>query len=169
MRLGDKIWDGGWGAVILTVYSGLVLHGLSPEEHYLKIFALLPTILVMFTAKVYSTEIIDFFAGGELMKSTEEIAQRAGENFYEEADEAIQSRVDDLDQKAYRENVSILSGLVIALSAPILGFVEFSIPGLIGGILVAALAVQILSRKGVESLNELARGISRPYEAKHEN
>lgn len=169
MRFGGKIQDGGWGALILTIYSFFVLYLASPQEPYHYLIAAVPTLSVMFMAKIFSSQLINFFAGGELKRSTEKVFQLAGEDFYEGTSEEIQSRVDDLDDRAYKENISILSGLAIGLTAPIFGYVGFSTRGGALGVVIAVLALQVLSKKGIESLNELARGISRPYEAKHEN
>jgi len=45
MQIATKIWDSGWGAVFLTVYTGVVIHLVTPEPLFLKTLAVLPTIL----------------------------------------------------------------------------------------------------------------------------
>lgn len=170
MRIATRIWDSGWGAVLLTIYILIAIHLLAPNQLLLKPFALLPTILVMFIADRYNFQLIDFFAGGELQRSTEQIEEITGEdNFYEAASEELQSRVDDLDRRAYQNNISILSGAIIAVTIPFVGFYLGDIIGSIAGLGIAALAVHLLSRQSIRQLNTLAQDITEPYMAKYEN
>ena len=170
MRIATRIWDSGWGAIFLTIYTLLVIHFLAPHQLLLKPFALLPTILVMFIADRYNFHLIDFFAGGELQRSTEEVERiTGGDDFYESASEELQSRVDDLDRRAYQNNISILSGAIIAVTVPLIGFYLGDVIGGIAGLCVAVLAVQLLSRQSIQQLNTLAQNISEPYTAKYEN
>jgi len=170
MRIATRIWDSGWGAILLTTYTLLVLHLLAPSQLLLKPVALLPTILVMFIADRYNYQLIHFFAGGELQRSTEQVERITGENdFYESASKELQSRVDDLDRRAYQNNISILAGVLIAVTGPVIGFYLRDVIGGIVGLGIAGLAVQLLSRQSVRQLNTLAQNISEPYTAKYEN
>jgi len=170
MRIATRIWDSGWGAILLTTYTLLVIHLLAPRQLLLKPVALLPTILVMFIADRFNFHLIHFFAGGELQRSTEQVERITGEDdFYESASKELQSRVDDLDRRAYQNNISILAGILIAVTAPIIGFYLRDVIGGIAGLGVAGLAVQLLSRQSVQQLNTLAQNISEPYTAKYEN
>lgn len=170
MNITTKIRNGGWGATLLLLYSLFSIHLIAPQHHLLKSFAVLPAILVMFFADRYSYHIIDFFAGGELQKSTDQIERLTGEqDFYESASKEIQTRVDDFDQRAYRSNISILSGVLIGTSAPFIGFYVQGRTGTFVGLLTAGIAVQLLSRRGIRKLNTLAQNITKPYIAKYEN
>lgn len=170
MRIATRIWDSGWGAILLTTYTLLVMHLLAPHQLLLKPVALVPTILVMFLADRYNFQLIDFFAGGELQRSTEQVERITGENdFYESASEELQSRVDDLDRRAYQNNISILAGVLIAATVPVVGFYLRGVIGGIAGLCIAVLAVQLLSRQSVQQLNTLAQNVSEPYTAKYEN
>jgi len=170
MRIATKIWDSGWGAIFITIYTLMVIHLISPQQHHLKAIAILPTTLVMFIADHYSFQLIHFFAGDKLQQSTEQIERITGEqDFYESASEELQTRVDDLDRRAYQNNISILSGILIAGSVPFVGFYFQEWVGAVGGLVVAALAVQLLSRRSVRQLNTLAQNITEPYTAKYEN
>jgi len=170
MRIATKIWDSGWGAIFLTVYTLGAIHLLVPDRPLFKPVAILPTILVMFIADRYNFQLIHFFAGGELQRSTEQVEEITGDNdFYESASEELQSRIDDLDRRAYQNNISLLAGIVIAGTAPFVGFyLQFWI-GAGVGLVVAILAVQLLSRRSVQQLNTLAQNITEPYTAKYEN
>lgn len=169
MNMSGRIWERGWGAIFLTLYSLGVIHLFLPNEHSFKVLSAVPAIFVMFVAERYSTKIIDYFAGGELRRSTDQVVASTGEAFYEQSSEKIQRRVDDFDEKAYRENVSILSGGVIALTAPLVGYLEYSVLGLVIGFTISSLALLLLSRQGIEALNELAENVSRPFEVNHED
>lgn len=170
MRIATKIWDSGWGALFLTIYAFLVVHLVAPQQHLLKSFAILPTVLVMFLVDRYSFWLIHFFAGDKLQQSTEQIERITGEqDFYEAASNELQARIDDLDRRAYQNNISILSGILIAVSIPFVGFYLREWVGAVGGLIVAVLAVQLLSRRSIRQINTLAQNITEPYTAKYEN
>ena len=170
MQIATKIWDSGWGAVFLTVYTGVVIHLVTPESLFLKTLAVLPTILVMFLADQQNNRLIDFFAGGELRRSTDQIQEiTRDDDFYESASEELQNRVDHFDRRAYQKNISILSGLIIAVITPFLGVYLRGILGLAIGLVVGLLAAQLLTLRSIQELNRLAQNISKPYTAKYEN
>lgn len=170
MQIATKIWDSGWGAIFLTVYTLGVIHLFIPDQHLLKSIAILPALLVMFVADRYNFHLVHFFAGGELQRSTEQIEQITGEDdFYESASEELQSRIDDLDRRTYQNNISILSGAIIAVSAPFAGFYLQNVVGVFAGLFVSILAIQLLARRSVQQLNTLAQNITEPYTAKYEN
>lgn len=100
-------------------------------------------------------------------KEIEEITGEA--DFYESASEELQTRVDKLDRHAYQSNISILAGITIALTAPFVGFFIRSVPGAVAGIFIAVAAFHLLTRKSIAQMNDLARNIDKPYEAKYEN
>ena len=170
MKIATKIWDSGWGAVFLTVYTGVVIHLVTSEPLFLKTLAVLPTILVMFLADRQNNWLINFFAGGELRRSTDQIQQITGDDdFYESASEELQNRVNDFDRRAYQKNISIISGLIIAVTTPFVGVYLHGILGLAIGLLVGLFAAQLLTRRSIHELNRLAQNISKPYTAKYEN
>lgn len=170
MRIATKIWDSGWGAIFLTAYTLSVIHLLFPRQLLLKPVALLPTVSVMFLADRYNFHLIHFFAGGELQRSTEQINRMTGDgDFYESASEELQTRIDDLDCRAYQNNISILAGLLITGTAPFIGFYLRDVIGTLVGLAIAIVAVQLLARRSVQQLNTLAQNITKPYTAKYEN
>lgn len=170
MQIATRIWDSGWGAIFLTIYAVLLIHLFAPQQPLLKSLAALPTILVMFLADRYNFQLIHFFAGDKLQHSTEQISQITGENdFYESASEDLQARIDDLDRRAYQNNISILAGILIAGTAPIVGFYTQDLVGAVIGLALAVLTVQLLGRRSVQQLNTLAQNITEPYSAKYEN
>jgi len=170
MRIIDKISDSGWGALFLAIYSLGVAYMFIPESIALTPVGLLPALVVILLADRFNFQLIHFFAGDKLQRSTEQINQITGEqDFYESASEELQNRVDEFDRHAYRSNVSILSGSLIAITAPILGFYLGDLAFIAGGMIVAILASLLFVRHGVRQLNRLAQNITEPYQAKYEN
>jgi hypothetical protein len=170
MRIVTKIWDSGWGAIFLTVYTFSATHLLVPDRLLLKPIAFLPTLIVMFLADRYNFQLIHFFAGGELQRSTEQVEQiTCDSDFYESASTELQSRINDLDRRAYQNNISILAGTLIGLSAPFIGFHIRDVVGALTGLAVSVVAVQLLARRSIQQLNTLARNITEPYTAKYES
>ena len=171
MRVANKIWDSGWGAIFLTIYSVVAVYLLLPESKlWMSTAGLLPTVLVMFSADYFNERLLDFFAGGELRRSTDEIDELTGDNhFYEAAPEEVQTRVDKFDRRAYQHNITFLTGLIIAVTAPIIGYFLYDFEGAGGGLLLSLIALQGLSRRSIRQLNSLAGNITDPYQAKYEN
>lgn len=170
MRLGTKIWESGWGAVFLTVYGFLATHLIVPKSYFLYPISLFPTLSVMFCADRFSSYLVDFFAGGELRRSTDRIHQITGEDhFYHATSEELRTTVDDFDRRAYEQNISILSGILIAVSAPGLGYVIRGEIGFVAGLAISIVALWLLCHQGIKSLKELAEQIVEPYEANYEN
>lgn len=170
MGLQTKISDSGWGAIFLLFYSLTAIHLLFPGNLIYKSVALLPTILLMFLTDHYNTHLIDFWAGGELKYATDYVDTITDDDhFYHGASEDVRTTVDDFDRRAYQNNISILTGIIILLTAPFLGFYLADLIGATIGVLTGLLAVQWLSRRSIAQLNTLARDIAEPYKAHYEN
>lgn len=170
MGLPSKIWDSGWGAIFLLFYSLAAVHLLFPRNLIFKSVGLAPAIIVMFLADSYSNHLINFWAGGELRRATDYVDTITGDDhFYHAASEDIRTTVDDFDRRAYQNNISILTGIIILLTAPFLGFYLHDLLGAAIGALTGLLAVQLLSRRSITQLNTLARDIAEPYKAQYEN
>lgn len=171
MRVANKIWDSGWGAIFLTIYSVIAVYLLLRDSQlWLSTAGVLPTFLVMFCADYYNEGLIDFFAGGELKRSTDEIDELTGDDhFYEAAPEEVQTRVDKFDRRAYQHNITLLTGIIIAVTAPVIGYLLYNLIGVSGGLLITLIALQGLSRRSIRELNTLAGNITDPYHAKYEN
>jgi hypothetical protein len=135
-----------------------------------KAFAIVPPVLVMFLADHYNNKLVKFFAGGEVKRSTEFIEEKTGENhFYYGADSELQENVDKFDRRAYQNNISILSGLLIAVTSPFLGYHVYGPIGALVGVFLTAVAIRWLSQPAVEQLNALAKDLKEPYKANYEN
>ena len=169
MRIANKIWDSGWGAVFLTLYAGGILYLLYPESPVLTMAAIVPTVVVMFVADQYNNKLVLFFAGGELQRSGDKIMSIVGEDhFFEGAPETVQNRVDRLDRRTYQQNITLLAGVVIAVTSPFIGYLQADLFGLLVGFVGSVLALVLLCRRAIRTLNDLAEGFSEPYNAKYE-
>lgn len=171
MNIANKVWDSGWGAIFFTIYSIIIIHlSLPNAPPWINAAGVIPTVLIMFIAEYYNEELIDFFAGGELKRSTEEIQELTGTNhFYESAPEQVQIRVDKFDRLTYQQHISLLVGFVIAVTSPVIGYLLYDYAGLGGGLLLSLIALQGLSRRSIQELNTLAANITEPFQAKYEN
>lgn len=171
MKIASKIWDSGWGAIFLTIYSTAVVRLLLPDSPmWLSAAGLVPTVVVMFIAEYYNERLIDFFAGGELRRSTEEIQKLTGdEHFYEAAPEEVQTRVNKFDRQAYQYNITLLAGLVIAVTAPLVGYLLYDLTGVGAGLVLMIITLQALSRRSMQQLNSLAENITETFKSKYEN
>lgn len=169
MQVWPRIRSSGWGALFLAIYSIFVVHYFAPQSLYTKVLALIPVAVILFLADYFNYKIVDFFAGGNLRRSAEEINQLTeGMHFYEGAGEHTKTRVDKFDNHAYEYTVSILSAVVIAITAPIFGFLVRDTFGFIVGLVLSAIAIQMLGRRSIRELNSLAQDITEPYKVNNE-
>lgn len=170
MNLDNRILKGGWGVYFLSLYTLGIIHLHFPAQHNLKVFAVTPALGVMFLSNRLNEKLIFFFAGGSLGKSMEEIDQMVGDDhYYESLDEQSQARIDEYDHKSYRKNNTILSGILIGITAPFVGFWFFSIHGFIVGGIITILSYRLLFVDSIRELNELARNLVEVYRSFYES
>jgi hypothetical protein len=171
MSIYSQVRNGGWGAAILYVYSLFILiYWKIASERIALVVAAAPALLVMFVVVTCNHRLNDFWAGGYLKQSTEEIAQIVNNHdFYHSASKEIQDTVDDFDKKAYSHHVAILSGVVVAVSAPIVAYFAFDLVAVLGGLLVSIIAFWALSVRSYREINRLAEDLSTPYVENYEN
>lgn len=174
MGIGSQIKNGSWGALVLYVYSLFVLLywevPLVNSDRIALAAAAVPAFLVMFSIVVLNDWLNDYWAGGKLKKSTEEIKRITGErDFYHSASKETQDAIDDFDEKAYTHHISILTGIIIAIAAPVTGYFATGIVGIIIGIIVSMISFRTLTVRSYRELNQLANDLSTPYKEKYEN
>ncbi|WP_135535461.1 hypothetical protein [Halostella pelagica] len=163
--------NGGWGAIAVYLYSYAVIHfqNLTTPRAGM-VIAAAPALLLMFLVYRFNHKLNDFWAGGKLKESTETIQRITGENdSYHSASQAVQTTVDEFDEKAFGHHVGILSGLTLAVLLPSSAFLTFGYVGLFSGLFGAVLAVWGLSVQSFRELNRLASNLSVPYEENYEN
>lgn len=174
MGISSQIRNGGWGALAIYVYSLFVLvYWKIPYITFDRLalaVAAVPALIVMFLVVVLNDWLNDYWAGGHLKESSREIAQITGKNdFYHSATPEIQDAVDDFDEKAYGHHIAIISGVILAVAAPITGYVVFGLIGVMGGMLVSLVSIRTLSIRSYRELNQLAKDLSTPYMENYEN
>ncbi|PSQ19685.1 hypothetical protein BRD00_01310 [Halobacteriales archaeon QS_8_69_26] len=130
----------------------------------------IPSLLLMYAVEQSNDFLNDWWAGGTLKRSTEIAYQITGEERpYEALDTDTQERINEFDEKSYGKNVSIISGLLIALTSPFVGVLGDGLRGAVGGGVLAFLSVWFLSYRSVIELKELASGLRDVYQQTHEN
>jgi hypothetical protein len=171
MGIASQVLNGGWGALVIYAYAYLVLlHWNVTNGRIAAVVAAIPALIVMFSVVVLNHWLNDFWAGGNLQRSTEEIDRITGENdSYHSASKEIQETIDEFDEKAYGHHVAILSGLVVGIAAPVTGFVAIGLRGALVGIVGSLLAIRVLSIRSHRELNRLADDLSTPYVENYEN
>ncbi|QUJ71930.1 hypothetical protein [Haloarcula marismortui] len=92
------------------------------------IAAAVPPAIVVFLATVFNDGLMELFAGEAIQEAFEEIDDRTGDDeFYWDAEAETQDSIDEMDQKAYKHLVTVLSGIVISVSLPIVVYVLFDL------------------------------------------
>lgn len=174
MSFASKVKNGGWGALFLWVYVLAILLWFDIKFGYQRLIVLsiaaVPSLIVMFVAEQFINFLNDWWAGGHLKQSTEIAYQLTGEKHpYEALDADAQSRVSEFDNKSYGKQVTILAGLLIAVSAPFTGFFGYGLLGIIGGLFLTGVSLWAFVYQPVEELKDLASGIADVYQQKYEN
>lgn len=174
MDISSQIKNGGWGAVAIYLYSLFVIlywdWPLIKSDRMALAVATGPALLVMFFVVVKNDWLNDYWAGGNLKKSTQKIARITGEDdFYESASKEVKESVDDFDKLAYSHHVAIISGIVIATTAPVIGYLVHGLMGLGIGVVISLAVIHSFSIRSYQELNRLAKELSTPYEENYEN
>ncbi|SMO73045.1 hypothetical protein SAMN06264867_107140 [Halorubrum cibi] len=124
----------------------------------------------MFSVVAANDWLNDYWAGGNLKRSTETIDRITGESdFYDSAPQEIQESIDDFDELGYSHHVAILAGIALAIAVPITGYLVAGFVGGISGVVLAIVILRVLSIRSYRELNRLAKQMSVPYEEKYEN
>lgn len=176
MSATDRIFDHGWGAIFLYLYSAFLLYWLQPllpvqtGRFIVFIGAAVPPAVVIFLAIVFNDGLFDLFAGKTIKETFNEIDDRTGEDeFYWDADSETQDSIDDMDEKAHSHLVTILTGVFIAVSLPIAGFyysgVKLAALALVGSILVA----YVFCYRRYHDLQQVVKSSMKLYEQRDEN
>lgn len=120
MQLGKQIQQS-WGALFLFVYAAGFLY-LSSFELSSPVYFLaagIPSAILVFLSVVFNDGLMEFFAGDVIEESFKSIDEGTGDGeFYWDADQDTQDRIDRMDGKAHRHLVTVLSGLLIGFSLP---------------------------------------------------
>jgi hypothetical protein len=174
MGIPSQVKNGGWGALSLYLHSLFVFLywdvPLVTSDRVALVAAAVPAIVVMFTVVVLNHELNEYWAGGDLRRSTETIARITGDSdFWHSASKETRDAIDDYDEKAYSHHVSILAGITNAVAAPITGYSALGWKGIVIGFFLSIIFFRGLSVRSYRELNRLAKELSTPYEENYEN
>lgn len=174
MGLASQMWNGGWGALAVYVYSLFVLiywdFSLISSDRIAVVVAAVPALMVMFTVVVANDSLNNYWAGGNLKQSTATILRITGENdFFDSADQEVKDAINKFDKKGYSHHVSILAGILLAIAIPITGYAIRGVTGLLIGVALGAVILRVFSIRSFRELNRLAEQMSVPYEENYEN
>ena len=176
MSATDRIFDHGMGAIFLYLYSAVVLYLLQPElpipsgRFIVFIGAAAPSAALILLAKVFNDELMELFAGEAIEEAFRVIDERTGdEEFYWDADSEIKEEIDGMDEKAHSHLVTILSGIFIAVSLPVVGF-YFSGLDMAGFALVGSIVVvYVFCFRRYRDLQQVVKSPMKLYEQRDEN
>lgn len=105
--------------------------------------AVIPPFIVLTITKQFNKRLVKLIAEEKVAEAFIQLKVNQGsKEFYNEYDEDVRQELDNLDEKFYYQVVNILSGLVIAVTAPVLSIVEFAEFGYVG--LVGSLGVALV-------------------------
>jgi len=123
----DRVMESGLGALFLYLYSAGILYWLQLESiltfqsgrFIILTAAVVPPAAVVFLATVFNDALMEILAGNTIEETFREINSSTGEDeFYWDADTETQDSIDEMDKKAHKHLVTVLSGAVISLTMP---------------------------------------------------
>lgn len=172
MKILNQIQQSGWGALFLFIYSAGILYFASYELSRIihLIVAALPALVLILLSVIYNDELMDFFAGDAIDESFAKIDERTGEDgFYYDSDQDIQDSINEMDEKAHQHLVSILSGLVIAISLPFVIYYLFGLREAALALVGSGVVAYLLSYKGRRNLQQVVKSSVKLYDTDDED
>lgn len=166
MSTADRIQESGIGALILYLYSAGVLYVFTgdPTRFFLYAVAATPPVGIVFLSLVFNDELMEFFVGEEIEEAFREIDQETGEDeFYWDADSETQGSIDDMDEKAHRHLITILTGLVIAFSLPIVAYYVSGVLLAGGAVIGSIIVVYLFAIRGLRNLRQVVKSSVKLY------
>jgi hypothetical protein len=165
MELGKQIQQS-WGALFLFIYAAGLLYlssfKLSNPAYFLA--AGVPSAALVFLSFIFNDGLMEFFAGGVIEERFNTIEERTGKDeFYWDADQDTQDRIDRMDRKAHRHLVTVLSGLLIGGSLPFVvnylyGWI-YAVLSLMGSVLV----IYLFSYREYRNLRQVVKSSVKLY------
>jgi hypothetical protein len=174
----NRILDSGWGALFLYLYSAIILYVLyvesvlpiQSERFIVLILAVIPPAVVVFLTTVFNDGLMEIFAGEIIEDTFSTIDSRTGEDeFYWDADSETQDSIDDMDQKAHKHLVTVLSGLLIAVSLPFVAYVFLEIEGVVLSIVGAVVVGYLFSYRSYRDLRQVVKSSMKLYDTSNED
>jgi hypothetical protein len=172
MKLLDQIQQSGLGALFLFIYSPGILYFL-PYELSNPVYLLaagIPVLIVVFLSVMFNDWLMDLFAGDTIQQAFETINSRTGDDeFYWDADSGTQNDIDEMDKKAHRHLITVLSGIIISISLPL---VTYYLSGLYQATMSVAGSIIIgylFSIRGRRNLQQVVKSSIKLYDTDNED
>ena len=173
MRLLDQVLESGWGAIFLFVYVAGVSHFSSFDLGRIPVMvaAIVPSLVLTFVSISFNDELMEFFAGETIREAFLDIKEKTGEDseFYWDSDQRTQEQIDEMDAKAHRDMVTILSGIVIAGSLPVAVYWLAGLTAAIGGVALAVVVAYLLCVRPYRHLGEVIKSSVKLYDTSDED
>lgn len=173
MSVLNKIWDSGWGALFLSLYSLGVLYVLFPELDYavLAIGAAAPSLVLILLISSFNDWLMKRLAGDTIRESFSGIKDRIGEDeeFYWDQETDIRETIDDLDRRAHEKVVMIFAGGIIAVTLPVFAWYQYGLREAVVGVVIAVVILYLLSYRPYFDLQEVIKSSAKIYGAKNED
>lgn len=138
--------------VLNTIFSGDSL-----TSKLLLLFAVGPAVVVYEASKEFTDEIIERTLEQHVAIARANLELTVGGDFDDWYSGESEAKIDKLDQKSQNEVITALCSLIIGASAPIFGYVEFGMGGLIAGVVVLVVSTLVI----LHALGEIVDAIER--------
>ena len=174
----DRVVESGWGALFLYLFTAGVLYWLQLESiltfessrFMILIVAVVPPAAVVFLATVFNDALMDLFAGETIKETFQEIDSRTGEDeFYWDAETETQDSIDEMDEKAHKHLVTVLSGAVIALSMPVPIYVFRGLLEALIAVVGSLLVIYLFCYRSYRDLQQVVKSSVKLYDTGNED
>lgn len=174
----DRVMESGLGALFLYLYSAGVLYWLQLESvlafessrFMILIAAVVPPAIVVFLATVFNDGLMEILAGDAIEESFREINSSTGEDeFYWDAETEIQDSIDEMDEKAHKHLVTVLSGAVIAFTLPVLIYVFLGLFEALQSVTGALLIIYLFCYRSYRDLQQVVKSSVKVYDTENED
>ena len=172
MSVVDQVQESGWGAIFLFIYVAAILYAwpFQLDRLAFAVAAVTPSLILVFLTISFNDFLMELFAGSTVRETFREIKKESKEDeFYWDADVGTKESIDEMDQKAHRHLVTILSGIVIAVTLPLVIGVRFGpLPSLVA-VLGSLLVGYLLSYRSYTKLREVIKSSVKLYTSSNED
>jgi len=174
----DRVMESGLGALFLYLYSAGILYWLQLESilafessrFMILIAAVVPPTIVVFLATVFNDGLMELLAGNAIEEAFREINSSTGEDeFYWDAETETQDSIDEMDEKAHKHLVTVLSGAVIALSMPAPIYVFRGLLEALIAVVGSLLVIYLFCYRSYRDLQQVVKSSVKLYDTGNED
>lgn len=174
----DRVMESGLGALFLYLYSAGILYWLQLESiltfessrFMILIAAVVPPAIVVFLATVFNDGLMEILAGNAIEEAFREINKSTGEDeFYWDAETETQNSIDEMDEKAHKHVVTVLSGAVIGLTLPIPIYVFQGLSEALIAVFGSILIIYLFCYRSYRDLQQVVKSSMKLYDTGNED